>query len=153
MQEVWDKYDEAYSDIGTFEDQAAADTKRDDLDYKVSDLLARVDTFLEPAQRQETPESDAYDGMAATATKCGAKAAAQNTSIESKIAIMERELDRDDATGQDILKYEQRMSAIENLLDGNLSEGRPESPMHTRSAGLYYVFRLDWEISSFDVYW
>ena len=62
MQEVWDKYDEAYSDIGTFEDQAAADTKRDDLDYKVSDLLARVDTFLEPAQRQETPESDAYDG-------------------------------------------------------------------------------------------
>ena len=60
--------------------------------------------------------------MAATAAKYGAKAAAQNTSIDSKIAIMERVLDRDDATGQDILKYEQRMSAIENLLDGNLSE-------------------------------
>ena len=45
--------------------------------------------------------------MAATAAKYGAKAAAQNTSIDSKIAIMERVLDRDDATGQDILKYEQ----------------------------------------------
>ena len=107
MQEVWDKYDEAYSDIGTFEDQAVAYTKRDDLDDKVRDLLTRVDMFLEPAQRRETPESDTDDGMAATPAKYGAKAAAQNTSIESKIAIMERELDRDDATGQDILKYEQ----------------------------------------------
>ena len=78
--------------------------------------------MLTQVGRQETPGSDADDGMAATAAKYGAKAAAQNTSIDSKIAIMERVLDRDDATGQDILKYEQRMSAIETLLDGNLSE-------------------------------
>ena len=55
LQESWDKYDEAYSDIGTFDDQVAADTERDTLDDKVSDLLARVDVFLEPTQRQETP--------------------------------------------------------------------------------------------------
>ena len=42
--------------------------------------------------------------------------------IESKIAIMERELDRNDATLQDILEYKQRLSAIESLLDSNLSE-------------------------------
>ena len=42
--------------------------------------------------------------------------------VESKIAIMERELDRNDATLQDILEYKQRLSAIESVLDINLSE-------------------------------
>ena len=103
-QEAWDNYDEAFSDIGTFEDQEAAETEHDVLDDKVGDLLSRVEEFLEPdVQRQETPESEAGNGV----VKYDARATAQNTSIESKIAIMERELDRDDATGQDILKYEQ----------------------------------------------
>ena len=47
LTEAWDKYDKAYSEIRTFKDQVAADTERDALDDKVSDLLARVDTFLE----------------------------------------------------------------------------------------------------------
>ena len=66
LQEAWDKYDEAYSDIGTFDDQVAADTERDALDDKVSNLLARVETFVGPAQRQETPESDAGNGVPKT---------------------------------------------------------------------------------------
>ena len=62
--------------------------------------------------------SDAENGV----DKYGAKAAAQHTSIVSKIVILERELDREDTTHQDILDLRQRMSAIENLLDGNLTD-------------------------------
>ena len=64
--------------------------------------------------------SDAGNGV--PKTKYDVKATTQCASSESKIAIMERELDTDDATHQDILKYEQRMSAIESLLDTNLTE-------------------------------
>ena len=120
LQEAWDKYDEAYSDE-TFDDPTAAETEHDNLDDKVGDLLSRVEEFLEPEeQRQEMPESDAGNGV--PKIKYDVKAAAQQTSIKSKIAIMERELDRDDTTLQDILKYEHRMSVMEALLDMNLTE-------------------------------
>ena len=66
LQEAWDNYDEAFSDIGTFEDQNKAETDHDALDDKVAELLSRVEVFLEPAQRQETPESDAGNGVPKT---------------------------------------------------------------------------------------
>ena len=117
LQEAWDKYDEAYSDE-TFDDPTAAETEHGNLDNKVGDLLSRVEEFLEPEEQRQ--ESDAGNG--GPKIKYDVKAAAQQTSFESNIAIMERELDRDDATPQDILKYEQRMSAMEALLDTNLTE-------------------------------
>ena len=62
-----------------------------------------MEEHLEPdVQRQETPESDAGDGV--LKTKYDVKAAAQQTSVESKLAILEREVDRDDATHEDILE-------------------------------------------------
>ena len=90
LQEAWDKYDEAYSDIRTFDDQVAAETEHDNLDDKVGDLLSRVEEFLEThVQRQETPEIDSGN-RTHTAVKYDVKAAAQYTSIESKLTIMER---------------------------------------------------------------
>merc|ERR1712237_79228 len=121
LQEAWDKYDEAYSDIRTFDDPAAAEAEHENLDDKVGDLLSRVEEHLEPdVQRQETPVSDAGDGV--PKTKYDVKAAAQQMSVESKLAILEREVDRDNATHEDILELRQRMSDVERSLDGNLSE-------------------------------
>jgi len=81
LQEAWDKYDEAFSDIGTFEDQEAAETERDVLDDKVGNLLSRVEEFLEPgAQRQEMPGSDAENSV----VKYRARAAAQNRVLSPK---------------------------------------------------------------------
>ena len=89
LQEAWDKYDETYSDIGTFDDPVAAEAEHGNLDDKVGDLLSRVEEHLEPVvQRQETPESDA--GNDVSKTKYNVKAAAQYTSIESKLTVMER---------------------------------------------------------------
>ena len=37
LQEPWDKYDETYSDIGTFDDPVAAEAEHDNLDNKVEE--------------------------------------------------------------------------------------------------------------------
>ena len=62
-----------------------------------------MEEHLEPdVQRQETPESDV--GNDVSKTKYDVKAATQQTSVKSKLAILEREVDRDDATHEDILE-------------------------------------------------
>ena len=77
-------------------------------------------------------------------TKYDVKAAAQQTSVESKLAILEREVDRDDATHEDILELRQRMSDVERSLDGNLSEAYTnwmESADEATAAGIKEDFQ------------
>ena len=64
--------------------------------------------------------------------------------METKLAILEREVDRDDATNEDILDLRKRMSDVERSLDGNLLEAYTnwmESADEATAAGIKEDFR------------